>query len=165
MRSCIQKQSFLQLRQPEERFQSLINFVMTISTDGLPIRGHALFPLSWKVLRNYVIDTQICYCEQEMSFYKHPQGKKLAIPFTVYVDNLSATLNSVYVFCNISVSADVISKADAVQTTTHNRQRRRSSYRLNKSWEDLGVDEEKLSDHLAEYNNWIEQLDESKESQ
>jgi len=158
---------FTTARQPEERFRSLINFMMTISTDGPPARDYALFPVSWKVLRNYVIDTQSCFCEQEMSFFKHSQGKKLAIPFTVYVDNLGAALKSIYVFCNISVPADVVSKADAVQTTTHNRQRRRSSYKteLNKGWEELGVDEEKLSDHLTEYNNWIEQLDESKKSQ
>ena len=141
--------------------------MMTISTDGPPARDYALFPVSWKVLRNYVIDTQSCFCEQEMSFFKHPQGKKLAIPFRVYVDNLSAALKSVYVFCNISVPTDVISKADAVQTTTHNRQRRRSSYKaeLNKGWEELGVDEEKLSNHLTEYNNWIEELDKSKKNQ
>ena len=157
---------FATVRQPEERFRSLINFVITFSTDGPPARSHALFPVSWKVLRNYVIDTQICFCEQEMSFYKHPQNNKLVIPFTLYVDNLSAALKSIYAFCNISVPAGVISKADAVQTTTHNRQQRRSSYKkeFNKSWEELGVDEEKLSEHLSEYKNWIEQLDESKKN-
>ena len=102
-----------------------------------------------------------------MSFYKQPQYNKLAIPFTVYVKDLSTALKNIYAFCNISVPAGVISKADSAQSTTHDRQRRRSSYKkeLNKGWEELGVDEKKLSDHLTEYCDWIKQLDESKKSQ
>jgi len=86
---------FTTVRQPEERFQSIINFVITITADGPPIRVNALCPVSWKVLRNFVIGTQISYCKQEMSFYKQPQNNKLAIPFTVYVKDLSTALNPI----------------------------------------------------------------------
>ena len=89
---------FATVRQPEERFRSLINYIFTITIDGPPIKENSLFPVSWKVLRNYVIDTQISYCEQEMSFYKDSQSNKLLIPFTVYVKDLNTALKSIYAF-------------------------------------------------------------------
>ena len=62
---------------------------------------------------------------------------------------------------------DVSSHVAVTQSTTHNRQKRRESYdpQLNRSMYSLGVVEEKLNESLAEYNNWIMQLEESKKSQ
>ena len=158
---------FTVVRKPQERFHSSINFMITISSDGPPSKDYALIPVSWKVIRNYVIDTQTSFCEQEMSFYEQSKAKKLVIPFSMYVSNLSGTLQNVYSFCNLSIPADISSNAVAMQTTTHNRQKRRESYNplFNRSLDSLGVDEEKLNKQLAEYNQWIIQLEESKKSQ
>ena len=123
-----------------------------------------LFPPTWKVIRNFVIATQIPYCQQEMSFYKDDQGNKLVIPFTVYVSSLSATLQSIYSFCNIPIPDHVISKATRLQNTTHNRTKCRASYdsNFNRSLTSLGVDEEKVKEHLTEYIEWIDQLENCK---
>lgn len=158
---------FTVVRKPEERFHSFINFMMTISVDGPPAKDYALMPVSWKVLRDYVIYTQTSYCEEEMLFYEQSKDKKLVIPFNMYVNDLNATLQSIYSFCNLSMPADVSSNVAVTQSTTHNRQKRRESYDplLNRSMCSLGVVEEKLNESLAEYNQWIIQLEESKKSQ
>ena len=92
-----------------------------------------------------------------MSFYKDGQGNKLVIPFsynvaTVYVSSLSVTLQSVFSFCNIPVPDHVLSKATRLQNTTHNRIKCRPSYDsdFNRSLTSLGVDEEKVKEHLVE---------------
>lgn len=158
---------FTVVRKPQERFHSFINFMMTISTDGPPSKDYALMPVSWQVLRNYVIYTQTAFCKQEMSFYEQSKDKKLVIPFSTYVSNLNDTLQSIYSFCNLSIPTDVLSNIAIMQGTVHNRQKRRESYNplLNRSLDSLGVVEEKLNESLAEYNQWIMQLEESKNSQ
>ena len=118
-------------------------------------------PTSWKVLRDYVVDTQIAYCKEEKSFYEESQGNKLVIPFNKYVNNLSATLESVYSFCNIPIPSHVLTNAGKIQNTTHNREKRRASYdpKFNRSLSNLGVDEDKLRDQLINYYQWIKQYD------
>ena len=158
---------FTVVRKPEERFQSFINFMMTISTDGPPSKDYALVPASWRVIRDYVVYTQSSYCKQEMSFYEQSKDRKLVIPFNMYISNLSGTLQSIYSFCNLAMAANVSSDVVVTQSTTHNRQKRRDSYNplLNRSLDSLGVVEEKLNEYLADYNQWLVQLEESKKSQ
>lgn len=158
---------FTVARKPQERFQSFINFMMIICIDGPPCKDYALMPASWKVLRDYVIYTQSSFCEQEMSFYEQSKDNKLVIPFSMYVSDLSATLQSIYSFCNISMPTDLSSNVVEMQSTTHNRQKRRESYdpQLNRSLDSLGVNIEKLDENLAKYNQWIMQLEESKKRQ
>lgn len=158
---------FTVARKPQERFQSMINFMMIITIDGPPFKDYALMPVSWKVLREYVIYTQSSYCEQEMSFFDQSKDNKLVIPFSMYVNNLSLTLQCIYSFCNLSMPAHVSSNIVVTQSTTHNRQKRRQSYnpKLNRNLDSLGVDEEKLKENLAEYCQWIIQLEESKKNQ
>ena len=119
---------FVVVRQPLDRFQSNINLLKVMSTDGPHSKVWRLFPPSWKVIRDYVISTQIPYCEQEMSFYKDGQVNRLAIPFAVYVNNLSATLRSIYSFCNIPIPDHVVSKAVRLQKTTHDRTKLKVNY-------------------------------------
>ena len=151
---------FTLVRQPVDRFQSHFNFFKVVSADGPHLTVLGLSPPTCKVIRDHVITTQIPYCEQEMSFYKDDQENRLAIPFTMYVNNLSATLQSIYSFCNIPIPDHVVSKAIEVQNTTHDRTERRASYdpNFNRSLTSLGVDEEKLKKHLTEYIEWIEEL-------
>ena len=71
---------FTVVRDPLERFQSFINFIMIISADGPPCNELLLPPISWKQVCEFVINTQIPFCEQEMLFYNQSDDKKLAIP-------------------------------------------------------------------------------------
>jgi len=150
---------FVVIRDPVKRLCSAINFNKVLSEDGELLQG--LFPATWRVIRDHIIRTEIPYCEQEMSFYKEPSYNKLVIPFTMYVNNLSTTLQHIYSFCNIPIPDDVMSNAIRVQQTAHNFTKRRASYdpKFNKSLASLGVDEEKLRKHLNEYIEWINCLE------
>ena len=125
---------------------------------------YGLFPPSWKVIRDYVISTQIPCCKQKLSFYKDDQENKLVIPFTMYVNNLSATLQIIYSFCNIPIPDRVVSKAIELQSISHNRTKLRASYDpyLNRNLTSLRVDEERVKEHLTEYIEWINQLENCK---
>ena len=155
---------FTVVRHPLDRFQSFVNFIKVLCVDGPHGKVWGLFPPSWKVIRDYVISTQIPYCKQEMSFYKDDQENKLAIPFTMYVNNLSATLRHIYSFCNIPIPDHVLSKAIKLQNTSHDLTKLRASYDpyLNRSLTSLGVDEDKVKEHLTEYIEWINQLENCK---
>lgn len=152
---------FTTVRKPLGRFQSFINFLATISAQGPPRRDAYLSPVSWKVLCKFAIYTQIPYCEQEMLFYDRSDDKRLAIPFTMYVNKLNDTLQMIYSFCNIQMPTHVSSNAIAAQNTTHDRTNRKASYNpeFNRSLSDLGIDPEKLKERLTGYIQWIENLD------
>ena len=155
---------FTVVRQPLDRFQSFINFIRVLSTNGPHANIWSLLPPTWKVICSYVVSTQMPYCIQEMSFYKEDQENRLAIPFTMYVNDLSATLQCIYSFCGITIPDHVVSKAIELQNTTHDRTERRASYdpNFNKSLTSLGVDEGKVKEHLAEYIEWVDQLENCK---
>ena len=127
---------------------------------------YGLFPMTWRIAREYAIHTQIPYCEQEMLFYKDPADNKLVIPFTMYVNNLSATLQRIYSFCDLPIPDDVVSNAIRIQSTTHDRTEHRASYdpNFNKSLTSLGVNETKIKEHLSEYIAWINTLDDFKKT-
>ena len=152
---------FTTVREPLDRFQSFINFIATVSAEGPPRRKDYLSPVSWKLLSKFVIHTQIPYCEQEMLFYDQSDDKRLAIPFTMYVNKLKDTLQTIYSFCNIQMPTHMLSNAITAQNTTHDRTNRKASYNpeFNRSLSDLGIDQEKLKEHLTRYIRWIETLD------
>ena len=150
------------VRHPTEHICSLINLVKVLCIDslGFMLLKLGLFPPSWRVIQDYVIATQIPYCEQEMSFYKQHQGNKLVILFTLYMNNLKATLQSVYLLCNIPIPDYVLSDAVKLQNTTHNPKTYRPSYdhEYDRRLVSLGIDEEKVKEHLSEYIEWINTL-------
>ena len=155
---------FAVIRQPLERLPSNINLLRVMSVDGPHAKVYGLFPPSWKVIRDYVISTQIPYCKQEMSFYKDDQENKLVIPFTMYVNNLSATMRTIYSFCNIPIPDHVVSRAIKLQNTSHDRSKLKVNYHpdFNRSLTSLGVDEDKVKEDLAEYIEWVNQLENCK---
>ena len=118
------------IRNPVERFQSFLNFFQLISADGPPYKAHGFFPITWRVTRNYTVETQICYCEEEMMFYNQSEENtknKLAISFTNYVNNLTGTFLCIYsmTFLNIPLSVELLSKATTLQSSTHDREKGR----------------------------------------
>ena len=135
-------------RDPIGRFSSMVNF-----------------PATWRVIHDFVIESQICYCEEEMIFYNQSEEEnaknKLAISFNTYVKNLADTLQRVYLFLNIPVSAELLSKAAALQKSSHDHTKKRTVYdpKYNRSLSSLGVDEEKLKEHLSDYINWMNKLE------
>jgi len=150
---------FVVVRDPVKRLRSSINFMKVMAEESKTFQG--FFPATWRVIRDWAVRTQVPYCEQEMSFFKKSADNKLVIPFNKYVNNLSATLQSIYSFCNIPVPDDVMSNAVRIQQTTHDFTKRRASYdpRFNKSLTSLGVDEDKLRKNLNEYIEWMNCLE------
>ena len=153
---------FTVVREPLDQFRSAINFFMVVNIRVIENLDYAMCPTSWKVLRDYVVDTQVIYCAEEQSFYGSSQDNKLVIHFNKYVNNLSATLESIYSFCNIPIPSHVLANAVKIQNTTHNYQKRRASYdpKFNRTLSSLGVDKNILRDQLADYYQWIKQFDE-----
>ena len=92
------------------------------------------------------------------------KANKLVIPFTMYVNNLSVALQCIYSFCDTPIPDHVVSKAIKLQSTTHDRTKRRASYdpNFNRSLTSLGVDEEKVKEHLTKYIEWVDQLENCK---
>ena len=148
---------FTVVRDPAQRFQSLINFFRIISLEC------GLSPASWRVLRDYTLETQIPYCEEEMTFYNQSERNKLVIPFSLYTNNLTATLEKIYSLCNLTIPEHMMSMADRVQHTSHDRSERRANYnpKLNRNLASVGVDEEKLREQLDDYINWIIEIENS----
>ena len=155
---------FTVVRDPLTRFRSSINFLKVVNKEDCTNSGFALCPTTWKVIRDYVVDVQTIYCLEEKLFYEEKsQHNKLVIPFNKFVNNLSATLESIYSFCNIPIPSHVLTNAVKIQKTTHNREKRRASYdpKYNRTLSSLGVDEEKLRDQLSDYYQWIKQFEET----
>ena len=152
---------FAVIRQPLDRLHSHINLLRTISVNGPYTKVYGLVPPSWKVIRDYVISTQIYYCRQEMSFYDNDQENQLVVPFTMYVNNLSATLQHIYSFCGIPIPDHVVSTAIKLQNTSHNRAKLRARYdpQFNRSLAVLGINEEEVKEYLTEYIEWINRLE------
>ena len=150
------------VRDPIERFRSYANFLKVVSAKG-PMKA-SIFPVTWRVVRDWVIETQTCCCKEEMIFYDQSEENtknKLAISFDTYVKNLAGTLQRIYSFLNIPVSAELLTKATALQKSSHDRTKRKTTYdpKYNRSLSSLGVDEEKLKEYLSDYINWMKSLE------
>ena len=155
---------FTLVRDPVERFRSGINSMKLVSVDGPFKKRLGLFPISWRVARDWMVEAQICYCEDEIIFFNQSEDNtknKLAISFDTYVNNLAGTLQQVYSFLNIPVTAELLSKAAVLQKTTHDRTKRRASYdpKYNRTLSSLGVDEEKVKEYLSNFINWKKRLE------
>ena len=154
------------VRNPLHCIPSYINLLKACVEDGPGKTIYGLFPATWKVLRDHVIQTQVPFCEQKMAFYKEPADNKLVIPFTTYVKNLSATLQSIYSFCDIPIPDDVMSNAVSLQNTTHDYAKLKASYdpKYCRTLASLGVNEKKLRERLSEYIEWMNSLENSKKT-
>ena len=152
---------FTLVRHPLEQSRSAINFLKLVSVEGALKKCLGLFPVIWKTLRDYTIELQACYCNEQMIFYNDNTKNKLAVSFDTYVNNLAGTLQQVYSFLNIPVTAELLSKATVLQKTTHDRTKRRASYdpKYNRTLSSLGVDEEKVKENLSDYINWKKRLE------
>ena len=155
---------FTLVRDPVERFRSIINSMKVVSIDGPLKKRLGLFPMPWRVVRDWTTESQICYCEDEIIFFNQSKDNtknKLAISFDTYVNNLAGTLQQVYSFLNIPVTAELLSKAAVLQKTTHDRTKRRASYdpKYNRTLSSLGVDEEKVKEYLSDFINWKKRLE------
>ena len=112
------------------------------------------------MVRDYAV-SQASHCNDLMIFYNENTKNKLVMSFDTYVNNLAGTLQQVYSFLNIPVTAELLSKAAVLQKTTHDRTKRRASYdpKYNRTLSSLGIDEEKVEEYFSDYINWKKRLE------
>ena len=152
---------FVSVRNPLDRIRSYVGVEKVLVDDGPYKIKYGLFPTTWRVIRDYAIYTQVPYCKLEMEFYKEPADNKLVIPFTMYVNNLSGTLQRIYSFCNIPIPDDVVSNAIRIQSTSHDYSCKKKQIDgiYKRSLASLGVNEGKLKELVEEYIEWISKFE------
>jgi hypothetical protein len=129
------------LRTPEKRFQSLINFLRCQPT----VAPCPAVPWSWLV--EGVCTSEVAYCETEMEWFQKPDGpRRCVIPFDDYIRDLEGTMRKVYREC---LDRDLSPHVPRVHAP-----RVRTNYSVDRSLEQLGVDENALKKRLEKYRQW-----------
>ena len=129
------------VRAPEKRFQSLINFIRCGTTIA-PCR-----PTPWAWIVEYVCTSEVLYCEMEMAWYESPEGpRRCVVRFDDYVKDLEGTMRKVYRECLDRELSPHVPRTHAART--------RTNYSVDRSLEQLGVDEAALKKRLEAYGRW-----------
>lgn len=129
------------VRAPGPRFQSGINYMRANPLD--PVLG----PPRWGWLAEAAVQTEIAYCEQELAWFTAPQGpRRCVVRFVDYVRDLSGTMERIYAEC--------LDRPVPDHTPRVHPPRRRHSYLLDRSLEQLGVNSTALHTRLADYVRW-----------
>lgn len=130
------------IRVPDKRIQSVVNYIRVNPAD--PLMGH----IPWPWLIESLVPASIAYCEQEMAFYKKPEGaRRCIVRFDDYVKDLEGTMRRVYREC-----------LDQEELPPHvprqHAQRVRENYAIDRSLEQIGVDVGALNQRLSDYRDW-----------
>jgi hypothetical protein len=131
------------LRAPEQRLQSLINFLRCQPTD--PACG----PIPWPLLVEQVPEMEARYNLEELAFFtEEGPARRVVIPFRDYVADLEGTLSRVYLGC-----------LDQAELPAHvprsHAPRQRHSYMVDRSLEQLGLDSRSWLAGQADYLSWM----------
>ena len=130
-------------REPATRLQSGINYMRVNPPD--PVLG----PVPWAWLTETLLHTETDYSKREQAWFtSESDAQRCVIKFTDFVHDLEGTLQKVYREC---FDADV-----PAHLPKEHPPRERKHYTVNRSLEDLGVDEAKLKQDLQDYLAWCE---------
>lgn len=130
------------LREPAKRLQSGINYLRVNPTDP------ALGPVPWAWLSATLTQTESEYCDIEQDWFTRVDGtRRCVIRFAEFVDDLPAAMRRVYKACfdEDTLPAHIPDKHPP---------RERVNYTVNRSLSELGIDEAKLRERLADYTAW-----------
>ena len=140
---CYPDATFLTvIREPAKRLQSAVNYLRVNPVDP------ALGPVPWAWWSSALEQTETEYCEYEQAWYTQPSDvRRCVVRFTEFVQDLPATMRHVYRDC-----------FDSDELPEHIPQnhppRERKNYSVNRSLEELGIDEDSLRQKLADYIQW-----------
>ena len=143
------------VRDPLQRLQSSINFLRCNPAD--PFLG----PVPWEWFTETLSETESRYCDVEMEWYSHTKeddddetsrSNRFVVSFERFVkDDLRQTMARIYKECmNDKQVPESIPK--------EHPPRDRTNYSVNRSLEDLGVDQDALRIRLSKYIDWISKL-------
>jgi len=137
--------SFLcMIRNPAARIQSAINYLRVNPHDS------AIGPPPWGWLAEAITRTETEYCEVEQEWFGRSGGaKRYVIRFSDFVDDLRSTMLGAFGFC----FGDTVLPPHVPH---EHPPRERKNYRINRSLQDLGVDESQLQSRLASYIKWCQ---------
>jgi hypothetical protein len=128
-------------RVPEKQIQSLINFLRCQPTTA------PCPPVAWPWIVEGAITSQIMYCETEMAWFQSPDGPiRCVIPFDEYIRDLEGTMRKVYRECLDRELSPHVPRVHAPRV--------RTNYSVDRSLEQLGVDENALKKRLEKYRQW-----------
>jgi hypothetical protein len=124
-------------REPSRRLQSVVNFHRCHPHDAL------VGPLPWTWARDFALEAELGYCEEEMRFFQGPQ--RLIVRFEDQVADPDATLARIWT----ELLGEPPPTAKAVPYL-----RERHRYAVNRSLAALGVNEAALRDNTSRYEAW-----------
>ncbi len=137
--------SFLTIiREPVSRLRSAINYLRVNPAD--PILG----PVPWEWLAEALVQTEIEYCEVEQAWFTRSGGaNRCVIRFSDFVTDLEGAMTKVYRDCF---------GRDSLPPHVPKRHppRNRKNYLVNRSLEELDIDETALRQRLASYIDWCQ---------
>ena len=130
------------VRTPGPRLRSEINFLRV----SPPLMGLGYTPWAWLVPS--ILATEVDYCEAEMAFYARPGAARCVIRFDDYVRDLRGALRTVYRVC-------LDQETLPPHLPTEHEPRKRTDYLIDRSLEQLGIDEAALDQRLSAYLAWV----------
>jgi len=130
------------IREPAPRLQSAVNFLRANPLDA------TLGAVPWAWLSQTLARTEPSYCESEQVWFTRQGGaRRCVLRFSDYVRDLEAAMSKVYRECLDS------SRLPPHVPRSH-PPRERTNYLLNRSLEQVGVDEAVLNARLSSYIAW-----------
>jgi hypothetical protein len=125
-----------------------INYLHVNPTDSF------LGPVPWEWFTETVTKTESRYCQVEMKWFQNDQNdgqnskNQCTVRFSDFVDDLTGTMARVYQDCmgRETLQAHIPKEHPA---------RNRKNCTVNRSMQDLGLDEEALQERSADYTAWI----------
>jgi hypothetical protein len=134
------------VRDPARRIRSLINFLRVAPDNNL----NGAIPWGWLVA--FAERVEVTYCLREKAWYQARPDKTTVIRFDDYVRDIEGTLSTVYARCLPDVSPDG-------HIPTEHAPRERKNYDINRTLDQLNIDEEALLEPLQDYVQWCKPQD------
>jgi len=130
------------VREPAPRIRSAVNYLHANPLD------EAVGPAPWAWLAAAVTRSEITYCEREQVWFSQIDGpRRCVVRFEDYVADLPGVMAEVYRTC-----LDTPALPDHVPTAHPPRER--THYQVNRTLEQVGIDEVALNERLASYALW-----------
>ncbi len=132
------------IREPVSRMRSVINYMRVNPPD--PVLG----PVPWAWLTNTLMHTEVSYNRVEQEWFTRDDNtRRSVIKFSRFVNDLEGSMKQVYLEC--FGTEEVPPHVPAAHSP-----RDRKNYTVNRSLEDLGVDEVELKNSLRDYIEWCQ---------
>jgi len=131
------------LRHPSPRIRSIINFFRVAPE----VCSNGAIPWSWLV--HYGQQVEVNYCLYEKQWYEARPDNTTVLRFREYVSDIEETLRTIYQRClpNVEMEGFIIRE---------HTPRKRTGYSVDRSYEQMNIDEQQLLAPLQEYIDWVE---------